>query len=49
MNRDQFDCKWSELQVHSGKFTDDKLMQTEGTTTSSRAGCKSGTEIEKKT
>ena len=29
MIRDQFERKWSELQVHSGKFTDDKLMQTE--------------------
>ena len=30
MNRDQFEGKWNELQVQSGKFTDDKLRQTEG-------------------
>jgi uncharacterized protein YjbJ (UPF0337 family) len=29
MNCDQFEGKWSELQVQSGKFTDDKLRQTE--------------------
>jgi len=29
MNRDQFEGKWNELQVQSGKFTDDKLRQTE--------------------
>ena len=29
LNRDQFEGKWSELQVQSGKFTDDKLRQTE--------------------
>ena len=29
MNCDQFEGKWSELQVQSSKFTDDKLRQTE--------------------
>jgi len=29
MNRDQVEGKWSELQVQSDRFTDDKLRQTE--------------------